>query len=346
MYLINANSLTLKYFDSSDIPKYAILSHTWGQDEMTFEDINAPPQEHVHKRGELKVKNTCAQALKDGLGWAWVDTCCIDKKSSAELSEAINSMYRYYQEATVCYAYLADVDADAAQHFERSRHSRWYTRGWTLQELIAPIAVRFFSSEWVELGERGDLAPLLEKITRIPSEVLQGISPKMYSIAVRFSWASRRETTRLEDEAYCLMGLLDVNMPLLYGEGRKAFTRLQRDHQEFARPKHTDMAVSREPIRSCVVYGWCLGRLTCLVPALLQCACNADRAYSFYHDELGLEYSILHTEDPATHRFHLLCFTPGGRHKCAGSCKAISHLPEAFVRGPVCARTITTIYVH
>ncbi|KAI6143099.1 heterokaryon incompatibility protein-domain-containing protein, partial [Pisolithus tinctorius] len=195
---------------------YAILSHRWGD-------------------GSEKIIKSCEQARKDGYEWLWIDTCCIDKRSSAELSEAINSMYRWYQNAGVCYAYLNDVDVsvfptkrDDSNYAESNGWPVWFVRGWTLQELIAPKKVEFFNKGWVSVGDKWRLAPRLEKVTGIPPEVLRdGLAAKRLSVAQIMSWAAQRETTRVEDRAYSLMGLFGVNMPMLYGEGKKAFERLQ-----------------------------------------------------------------------------------------------------------------------
>jgi hypothetical protein len=171
-------------------------------------------------------------------------SCCIRKTSSAELSEAINSMYRWYKNSEICYAYLADVPDDDNVHEEDSEFSksRWYTRGWTLQELLAPIQVDFYSAGWQYLGTKDQMASTISRIAGISVTALTNADMIFtYSVAQRMSWASQRETTRLEDTAYCLMGLFDVNMPLLYGEGEKAFNRLQEeimkissDHSLFA----------------------------------------------------------------------------------------------------------------
>jgi hypothetical protein len=243
MRLLNTSTLRLHDFQSA-IPPYAILSHTWGDEEVAFDEIGLPEAEK--KSGFLKIKQCCAQAESDGLEFAWVDTCCINKASSAELSEAINSMFRWYQEAHICYAYLADVDTcnDGVDGEPSStfRSSRWFKRGWTLQELIAPMDVIFYAYDWSEIGTKASLLISISTITKISQDVLM-TSSNMFnvSIAQRMSWASERETTRIEDIAYCLMGLFDINMPLLYGEGQKAFHRLQlellrtsNDHSIFA----------------------------------------------------------------------------------------------------------------
>jgi len=236
--------MRLEEFHGSNIPPYAILSHTWGKEEVSFQDLvggDAP------KLLECKKIIGCRnQAVSDGYGYIWVDTCCIDKTSSAELSEAINSMFCWYQEAEVCYAYLADVDIKADLTYLQSaiENSRWFTRGWTLQELVAPSDVVFYDSDWTEIGTKTDLTEIISGVTGVDVTVL--LKGKMnnfddYSVAKRMFWASRRRTTRVEDEAYCLMGLFGVNMPLLYGENQKAFFRLQEeimkrsdDHSLFA----------------------------------------------------------------------------------------------------------------
>ncbi|KAK4451388.1 heterokaryon incompatibility protein-domain-containing protein [Podospora aff. communis PSN243] len=234
MWLLHSRTMELKQFISdNDIPPYAILSHTWGDEEVTFDDwqnLARSPKDVVRKRGYEKIDLTCQQAAEERIDWVWVDTCCIDKKSSAELSEAINSMFRWYKEAVVCYAYLVDVPfTDSKVKNEKSiSGSRWFTRGWTLQELLAPAHVVFFSRNWRRLGTKSGLCDLLRSITRIEQRFLRGDAPlEDASIAKRMSWAAGRSTSRSEDMAYCLLGLFDINMPLLYGEGSKAFLRLQ-----------------------------------------------------------------------------------------------------------------------
>ena len=155
-------------------------------------------------------------------------SCCIDKSSSAELTEAINSMYQWYKDAAYCYAHLSDFDSGKPWNKSELKKCRWFKRGWTLQELLAPKHLRFFASDWQPLFTRADKSDLISEITRIPKEVLDlSVGPDSFSIAQRFSWAADRETSRPEDTAYCLMGLFGINMPLLYGEGQKAFYRLQ-----------------------------------------------------------------------------------------------------------------------
>ncbi|TBU43100.1 hypothetical protein BD309DRAFT_1009961 [Dichomitus squalens] len=179
-----------------------------------------------------KVRNACAIARAAGYRYFWVDSCCIDKSSSSELSEAINSMYYWYSRAAICYAFLADVppgeDPRAAQ--SSFRRSRYHTRGWTLQELIAPVRVMFLSNDWQVIGSKHSLADLLEEISGIPDEALLHIkSLDEFSLAQRLSWAAKRETTRVEDRAYSLLGIVNINMPTLYGEGHLAFRRLQEE---------------------------------------------------------------------------------------------------------------------
>ena len=333
------------------LPKYAILSHTWAEEEVLFDDLALGPnheflpdptlvgaerssqsteadwedseasncdiasaasseigdlesidlegtepmsaeQEYVAagsskvpiphvKAGWTKVLNTCLQACKDELDYVWIDTCCIDKRSSAELSEAINSMYRWYEEAAQCYVYLADCRSKLESQLEmlqkmvevctmyqsvlslygysgpskreiqeesneldtnsdaqitfRLKGCRWFTRGWTLQELIAPYEIKFFDQQWRFVAKKSDILSEIESITGVHKQVLgftnDGLpkSPREFSIAQRMFWASKRMTTRVEDEAYCLLGIFGINMPLIYGEGNKAFQRLQEE---------------------------------------------------------------------------------------------------------------------
>lgn len=237
MRLMDSSSLRLRDFPANEIPEYAILSHTWGEDEVLFADVGRGI-DNGKKTGYEKIRSSCKQAAAHGLGYVWIDTCCIDKSSSAELSEAINSMYPWYQKAKICYAYLADVPTNVNTHDLNSAFakSRWFRRGWTLQELIGPLNLIFFSRDWIEIGTKLTLKDVLAQITGINVGILTGAKElESASVALRMSWACHRETTRKEDIAYCLMGLFDVNMPMLYGEGEKAFIRLQEEIM-----KHSD----------------------------------------------------------------------------------------------------------
>ncbi|KAK6865381.1 HET-domain-containing protein [Apiospora arundinis] len=230
MRLINTRTLEVIEFFGEKIPRYAILSHTWGKGELTLQEMQSRTPQTTAKAGYQKIKAAATQALGDSYEWIWIDTCCIDKTSSAELSEAINSMYQYYMESAVCYAYLSDF-SQLRPDFKFG-DSRWFTRGWTLQELIAPSKVIFFDVNWMCVGDttEGQILSEILSVTNIPAECLSGVQkPNEFSIARRMSWAAQRECTRIEDIAYSLMGLFDVNMPLLYGEGKKAFTRLQEE---------------------------------------------------------------------------------------------------------------------
>jgi hypothetical protein len=290
MRLINTGTFEFEEFMGA-VPKYAILSHTWTEGEVTLQDwerarnseawlvkgakalwsngrtdakrqlpiYHSPPADHSlfedsvgafnqqrPRYGYWKILKACFQARTDGLGYLWCDTNCIDKTSSAELSEAINSMYSWYRDSSRCYAYLEDVpmttQATLCAEDSYLRSSRWFTRGWTLQELIAPLETVFFSREWTRLGTKSTLVQVISEITGVDEKYLlkmEGIHGA--SIAQRMSWAANRITTRPEDIAYCLLGIFNVNMPLIYGEGAKAFVRLQEeiiktsdDHSIFA----------------------------------------------------------------------------------------------------------------
>ncbi|WYZ35510.1 hypothetical protein EsH8_X_000157 [Colletotrichum jinshuiense] len=235
MRLLNTSDLTLTEFVGERVPQYAILSHTWADDEVLFQDLQGGastpyPRVPLAKAGWSKILAACNLAQSQKYSWIWIDTCCIDKSSSSELSEAINSMFRWYRDAKICFAYLADVPYSEPRTEECTTAlagSRWFTRGWTLQELLAPSSLDFYSSDWRRIASRPVLSDIIQRTTGIDAAYLSSYSIKNASVAARMSWAARRETTRVEDMAYCLLGIFDVNMPLIYGEGKKAFRRLQ-----------------------------------------------------------------------------------------------------------------------
>ncbi|KAI0366499.1 hypothetical protein BV20DRAFT_650492 [Pilatotrama ljubarskyi] len=271
MRLLDTSTGGFVWFDRPEDVSYAILSHVWEKDkagsptEQPYHDVlglwNAAARLRTAQASELagdeasaltsivddpglspKIREFCRVAREDGLAYGWADICCIDKTSSAELSEAINSMYAWYRSAEVCYAYLADVPESAAtdtlglavssESFEGHPFvcSRWHTRGWTLQELIAPRHVLFLSSSWSLIGTKASLASVLERVTSVDAGLLKHqIALDSISVARKMSWASDRVTTRVEDEAYSLMGIFGVHIPTIYGEGLHAFRRLQEE---------------------------------------------------------------------------------------------------------------------
>jgi len=231
MRLINTSTFRLESFVTNP-PPYAILSHRWQDGEVTFQDLEDGSTAH-RLRGYMKLRRAVDRARRDGFQYIWVDTCCIDKTSSTELSEVINSMFSYYKGAAICYAYLADVTAvGLSEKVEREDfgNSSWFKRGWTLQELIAPTAMRFFNGDWKSLGTKSDLAGDIQVITSIPENVLLGGDLSRLSACSKMAWAAQRQTTVPEDIAYCLLGIFDIHMPLIYGEGgERAFVRLQEE---------------------------------------------------------------------------------------------------------------------
>ncbi|KAK0620913.1 heterokaryon incompatibility protein-domain-containing protein [Immersiella caudata] len=264
MRLLNTKTLELHEFLDNEIPQYAILSHTWEREEVLFQDMTTIGRAKG-KYGFRKLQGACRLAHSQSFEYIWIDTCCIDKTSSAELTEAINSMFTWYKKAAVCYAFLSDVGDEALSRllhaygpvargwivagkipmvqedddelsslydiFPGFRDSRWFTRGWTLQELLAPPVLEFYSRNWHLLGNKTDtgISTMVSEVTGVDVHILHGGDISNVSIARRMFWASRRQTTRLEDRAYSLLGLFDVNMPLIYGEGKKAFRRLQEE---------------------------------------------------------------------------------------------------------------------
>lgn len=259
MWLINVGRFELEYFLGDKVPPYTILSHRWSSagDEVHFQDwmreqslqkdawesakidqsdqhtrpfCYQPSERIKRKRGWRKVELCCTQTRRERLvngepvEYSWIDTCCIDKNSSAELSEAINSMFQWYRRAHVCYVFLEDVP-----EFGDMEHSEWWSRGWTLQELLAPKRVTFYDHFWTQVGTRERDRQKIAEITSIDIEALDALPLDAYSVANKMSWAAGRRTTRDEDRAYSMLGILGVNMPLLYGEGSKAFHRLQEE---------------------------------------------------------------------------------------------------------------------
>ncbi|OJT03698.1 Vegetative incompatibility protein HET-E-1 [Trametes pubescens] len=235
--------------DPKSVP-YAILSHTWrAAGEQTYQDICglqeslrvAGPSDTIRPRTLFfhpclsdKIKGIFKIVRESGCRLLWIDACCIDKSSSAELSEAINSMYAWYTLADVCYVYLEDVSdrEDPGAPKGAFRRSRWHTRGWTLQEpeFIAPERVVFLTQRWHFLGTKMTLAPLLAEITGIDLDVITGRAPvHSSSVARRMSWAAQRCTTRIEDHAYSLLGIFGIHMSPIYGEGTNSFLRLQEE---------------------------------------------------------------------------------------------------------------------
>ncbi|ETS80401.1 hypothetical protein PFICI_07930 [Pestalotiopsis fici W106-1] len=226
-----------KDFLQDDIPSYAILSHTWGpdDDEVTYRDLC--DQTGVNKPGHWKLQVCSNQASRDGLEYSWIDTCCIDKSSSAELTEALNSMFRWYQNAAKCYVLLSDVlspfPGPPAELPSAFWTSRWFSLGWTLQELLAPRHVDFFSAEGQWLGNKTSLRQSIHEITGIPLAALRGLALSEFTVDERRLWAANRTTKREEDMAYCLLGIFDVFLPPIYGEGMQhALERLEEAIQK------------------------------------------------------------------------------------------------------------------
>lgn len=256
MRLLSTKKLQFEEFTDDKIPKYAILSHRWEKEEPSYRDIqNVITQRYTRGPGEEPLRNKTNNhkiyefrlvALQNGYDWVWIDTCCIDKSSSAELQESINSMYKWYMKSDVCYAYLSDVSisTENARHkgltssrpwIKSFQDSEWFTRGWTLQEMLAPGNLVFFDKHWDRCGNRVELQGAIQAATSINATTLINASHEnvAYLRSIRsgrlFSWAAHRKTSRHEDRVYSLLGIFNINMPLLYGEADRAFYRLQTE---------------------------------------------------------------------------------------------------------------------
>ncbi|KAK0302047.1 hypothetical protein LTR82_018020 [Friedmanniomyces endolithicus] len=234
LHLDDSEKLIWTDFSGNTIPPYAILSHRWGDDEVLYEDLAG--ERYRSKTGYQKI-NFCARRSTPDLRYFWIDTCCIDRLNRPELSRAINSMFCWYRNASRCCVLLSDVSVSSAMDAQQQstweasfRASKWFTRGWTLQELIAPKSVDFFSLEGHRLGDKASLEQLVHEITGVPIEALQGRSLEDFDIHNRMAWARNRETSEPEDSAYCLLGLLNVSMLTTYGEGKeRALSRLRNE---------------------------------------------------------------------------------------------------------------------
>ncbi len=227
-------TLTEDLFGDGKIPAYAILSHTWGSEseEVSFKDFEAGTEKN--KAGYSKIEFCAEQARRDGLWYIWVDTCCINKLDEDELQSAIHLMFRFYRDASRCYVHLFDVSIAGCElpdgHPKCAwqsafRASRWHTRGWTLQELLAPSSVEFFTRERTRIGDKRSLEQQIHEITRIPIPALQGASLSRFSVEERLAWAEKRQTTLEEDQVYCLQGIFEIYVPVIYGEGKESARR-------------------------------------------------------------------------------------------------------------------------
>jgi tetratricopeptide (TPR) repeat protein len=228
--------LVLTNFRGKSIPPYAILSHRWSDSEILIEDILNKTYKKKEE-GYRKLQFCAERAVQDELQYFWIDTCCIDRWNNNERSKAINSMFRWYKNATRCYVFLPDVSVSTAiEPVQRSdweasfRASAWFTRGWTLQELIAPATVEFFSREGHRIGDKVSLDQLLHDITGIPLAALRSCPLHEFSTSERRRWVENRRTKEEEDIVYCLLGILGLSMPTAYGEGQEsARSRLQAE---------------------------------------------------------------------------------------------------------------------
>ncbi|KAK1676503.1 heterokaryon incompatibility protein-domain-containing protein [Colletotrichum godetiae] len=190
MRLLNVFTRQLRGFHGDNIPAYAILSHTWEEEEVTYEDLES--EAYSSKKDFIKIRACCDQASNDGYDCVWVDTCCIDKTSSAELSEAINPMFHWYSNAVTCYVFLSDLPAQAPCDLDSQSflNCKWFTRGWTLQELLAPVIVEFYNQGWNEIGTKLSLGHLIHVKMGTRRNILAGrLSLFSASVVERMFWA-------------------------------------------------------------------------------------------------------------------------------------------------------------
>ncbi|THV01249.1 HET-domain-containing protein [Dendrothele bispora CBS 962.96] len=258
--MINTYSLKLKDFeDGVSIPHYAILSHTWGAEEIGYHDFDQlffedsenwsvfvegvemyeQHQGTKAKPAYHKIVEACIKALSDGVEYLWVDTCCIDQEDQTDVHRNVKNMYSYYRNSRICYAYLVDMG-----HQSSFGQSRWFTRGWTLQELLAPPEVIFFDSNWGYIGSRTVLCAEISGVTGIPEDIVRGsTSFRDVDVQERMSWSVLRKTSRSVDRAYCLFGILGVSIEPDYTEDLvTAINRLQEAFFERYPEKRSEFA--------------------------------------------------------------------------------------------------------
>jgi hypothetical protein len=228
-----------KNFDEEELLtiSYAILSHTWSEnndDEISYEEFmskSIKELQHEKPIGHAKLQFCAERIAEDRLEYFWIDTCCINRGSSEELGESITSMFSWYRNAIKCYVFLTDVSIARETQSRTSnrlsvhswepafRRSRWFTRGWTLQELLAPQCVEFYSKDGFRIGDKSSLEHCIYEITGIAHRALRGVDLSVFSYEDRWKWFTGRQTRRTEDNAYCRLGIFNVSMIHNYGEG-------------------------------------------------------------------------------------------------------------------------------
>ncbi|THV01252.1 HET-domain-containing protein [Dendrothele bispora CBS 962.96] len=240
--MINTSSLELEDFeDGVSIPHYAILSHTWGAEEIGYHEFDRL----ISKKKESlqKIVGACMRARSDGLRYLWIDTCCINQEDQTDVHRNVKNMYSYYRNSRICYAYLVDTDMQDVVESGFGQ-SRWFTRGWTLQELLAPPEVIFFDSHWGYMGTRTKLRKEISGVTGIPEYIARNpISLRHVDVQERMSWSVLRKTSRSVDRAYCLFGILGVSIEPNYNEDLvTAINRLQEAFFERYPEKRSEFA--------------------------------------------------------------------------------------------------------
>jgi hypothetical protein len=297
----------LSTFNNDDIPPYAILSHTWSEGEEVVHD-ELVAGKGKNRAGYAKLRFCGERAAKDGLNYFWVDTCCIDKRDNVELSTALNSMFRWYQRAIKCYVYLSDVhvpdEVTDAQAFritweDAFRRSRWFHRGWTLQELLAPASVEFFSVNGKQLGSKITLEQEINDITQIPISALRNYDLREFTVDERMSWVTGRKTTVKEDRAYCLLGIFGVFLPLIYGEGEEhALRRLKVEIQRDSGTLQSSYVADTQRI-----------------PGMFFCSYGSDAGLNLAHSVQPLSY----------YHFHEMNFSSGAKTTSGPSKNSFVH---------------------
>ncbi|KIJ65598.1 hypothetical protein HYDPIDRAFT_88378, partial [Hydnomerulius pinastri MD-312] len=221
---------------------YAMFSHRWGKNEPTFQDLQGSINDiKKPSEGVQKLRDFCRVAKSSGFKWAWSDTCCIDKTNNAELGESITSMFLWYRNSALTIVYLWDVHGNSPEAMEKSI---WFTRGWTLQELLAPPVIQFYKKDWTPCGQGGrdeegelynhksnsELVKRLSRASNVAEEHLGNFIPGAESAREKLRWASARTVFKAEDRAYSMVGIYRLKKFYIhYGEKEAAFHRMQEE---------------------------------------------------------------------------------------------------------------------
>lgn len=231
MLLLHTASLELCEF-GSDAPPYGTFSARWEDDTLGHEDLPSPQTAHQRPAFQA-LQRACSECQNHGLQWLWNDAVCINRRSIDALSKTLNSLAEIYRKSRLCIVYLHDLFDTEASHFDVERglsSCSWIKHVWMLPQLIFSTVLQFYDAQWMHIGSKRQLSAELSRITAIEEGVLDGSeSLEDYPNCVKMSWAAGLSAEAIEDVAYSLLAVFNVNMTIRYGEGMESFLRLQEE---------------------------------------------------------------------------------------------------------------------